>query len=389
MSKKIVHVCLCGPVTDGFSYQENLLTKYHRRLGYEVSIITSQWIWGEDGRLKKDERNRYRNEHDILVVRLAIKRDKNVEAKFKRYEGVYRTIEEENPDILFIHGCQFLDLRILKRYIKRHPAVRTFIDNHADFSNSGTNFFSKYFLHRGIWRAVAKAAAPYVEKFYGVMPARVDFLTKMYGIPKEKVELLVMGADDEKAETAEKEKLGEKVREKYGIAKEDFLLVTGGKIDYAKRQTIYLMEAVKEVTDKRIKLLVFGSVEEELQKQVEELQDGERVIYAGWISSEDSYAYFKAANVVCFPGRHSVFWEQAAGQGLPMIVKYWEGTTHVDMGGNVRFLYKDSKEEIKQVLEEITCNDGEIYKKMKETALKDGKREFAYSEIAKRALRTE
>lgn len=50
---KIVHVCLCGPVTDGWSYQDNLLSKYHKELGYEVSIITSEWIWGEDGNLKR------------------------------------------------------------------------------------------------------------------------------------------------------------------------------------------------------------------------------------------------------------------------------------------------------------------------------------------------
>lgn len=386
---KIVHVCLCGPVTDGFSYQENLLTKYHKRLGYEVSIITSQWIWGEDGKLKKDERKHYQNEYDISVVRLAIKRDKKMEAKLKRYEGVYQAIEEEKPDILFIHGCQFLDLRVVKRYMKKHPKVRAFLDNHADFSNSGTNFLSKYILHKGIWKAGVKAVVPYIEKFYGVMPARVDFLVEMYGIPKEKAELLVMGADDEKVEKTEKERLGEKIREKYGVAKEDFLLVTGGKIDYAKRQTIYLMEAVKEFADKRVKLLVFGSVEEKLKKQVEDLQDGERVLYAGWIDAEDSYAYFGAADIVCFPGRHSVFWEQTAGQGIPMIVKYWEGTTHVDIGGNVRFLYNDSKEEMKRIIEEITGRDGEIYKKMKEAALKDGKREFSYLEIAKRALNAE
>ena len=38
---------------------------------------------------------------------------------------------------------------------------------------------------------------PYVNKFYGVLPARVDFLINEYKLPKNKVELLVMGADDD------------------------------------------------------------------------------------------------------------------------------------------------------------------------------------------------
>ena len=42
--KKIVHVCLCGPFSDGFSYQENILTKYHARMGLEVHVITSIYI---------------------------------------------------------------------------------------------------------------------------------------------------------------------------------------------------------------------------------------------------------------------------------------------------------------------------------------------------------
>ena len=32
-----------------------------------------------------------------------------------------------------------------------------------------------------------------------------------------------------------------------------------------------------------------------------------------------------------------------------MIVKYWEGTTHVDIGGNCEFIYKDSVEEIRNI----------------------------------------
>ncbi|MBQ6886174.1 MAG: glycosyltransferase family 4 protein [Lachnospiraceae bacterium] len=384
--EKIVHVCLCGPMTDGFSYQENLLSKYHKMLGYEVSIITSEWIWDEEGKLAKDKRKNYVNEHNIQVHRLSIKNNKTIEDKLKKYKGFIEVLETEKPDILFIHGCQFTDIWKVKAYVKKNPSVRVFIDNHADFSNSGTNFLSRNILHKGIWKAGAKAIEPYVEKFYGVLPARVDFLLNMYGLPKEKTELLVMGADDELIEKAEKENVGDKIRSQFGIAEEDFLIVTGGKIDRAKRQTIYLMEAVKKMQNPQIKLLLFGSVEEELKSRVEELQDGKRIIFAGWISAVDSYDYFAAADLVCFPGRHSVFWEQAAGQGIPMIVKHWEGTEHVDIGGNVRFLYEDSTEEIGKVLKTVTDRAGSDYRKMKEIARTRGKEEFSYREIAKRAV---
>ena len=45
-----------------------------------------------------------------------------------------------------------------------------------------------------------------------------------------------------------------------GYDEEDFVVITGGKIDHAKRQTLLLIEAVKRIDNPRLKLLVFGSV---------------------------------------------------------------------------------------------------------------------------------
>ena len=39
---KIVHICLGGPFSDGFSYQENLITKYQVKMGLDVSLIKQE-----------------------------------------------------------------------------------------------------------------------------------------------------------------------------------------------------------------------------------------------------------------------------------------------------------------------------------------------------------
>ena len=118
---------------------------------------------------------------------------------------MYTAIESEKPDILFIHGVSFCDVKTVVRYIRSHSDVRVYVDNHSDFSNSGTNWLSRNVLHKIIWKHNAQMLLPYTEKFYGVLPARVDWLVDMYGLPKEKCELLVMGVDDELAEKAELE----------------------------------------------------------------------------------------------------------------------------------------------------------------------------------------
>lgn len=45
------------------------------------------------------------------------------------------------------------------------------------------------------------------------------------------------------------------------------------------------------------------------------------------------------------------------------MLNYWRGTTHVDVCENVKFLYNDSKEEIKETISEIMQDD--VYDKMK------------------------
>ena len=71
---------------------------------------------------------------------------------------------------------------------------------------------------------MAQMIEPYTTKFYGVLPARVDFLKKIYKLPTEKCELLVMGAVDEEVKRAGTEENQKKVRESLNISSDEFLL---------------------------------------------------------------------------------------------------------------------------------------------------------------------
>lgn len=384
-SKKIVHISLNSLFTDGWSYQDQLLTKYHKKMGHEVTDITSHWINDDKGNVIWDERCEYVNTDGVKVIRLNMKGRDDYSRKFLHFKGFYEALEEEHADIFFVHGVNFLDMTDLVNYIKKHPSVKVFVDNHGDFSNSGLNWISKNIIHKIIWRHYTKIIMPYVNTFYGVTPSRVDFLVDMYGVPKEKVELLVMGVDDDDVATALAPDSVDRIRKEYGMAQDDILIMTGGKIDMAKRQTINLMKAINQTTNPKVKLIVFGSVVEELKEAVDG-QISEKCQYIGWIDSKETLQYYGAADLVVFPGRHSVFWEQVVGIGKPMICKYWEGTTHVDVGGNVRFLYKDTVEELSALLEKLLSSDEELAH-MQAVAREKGMKAFSYSEIAKQSIK--
>lgn len=379
---KILHICM-AQYSDGWTYQENLLAKYHKCLGNEVAVLTSMLCYKE-GKLVEDEKNQFTDINGVNVIRL--KRNRiDFMGKLPRYKGFYRALEAISPDIIFSHGCQYVDINSIVKYLDTHRDVKLYVDNHADFSNSATNFFSKEVLHKIIWKHYAHKLIPYTGKFWGVMPSRVDFLEEVYGIPKAKTGLLVMGADDELVISSSSSEKKKKLREANGVMDEDFLIVTGGKIDSAKKQTLMLMEAVRKISDTRVKLLVFGSIAKELQPEVDKWVDGVRIKYIGWVKPENSYDCFAMADLVCFPGRHSVFWEQVVGQGIPMLVKDWPGTHHVDLGGNVRFLTEDNALSIQKEIERI-INNPEDYERMKAVAKEKGMKEFSYREIAKKSI---
>ena len=215
-------------------------------------------------------------------------------------------LEEIEPDIICIHNIQFQDIRVFVKYKKKNLGVKIFVDNHADYSNSARNWFSKNILYRFWWKPCAKAIEKHTEKFFGVMPSIINFLIDVYGISKDKCELLLMGADDEAIKHALNPAVKIAFRKKYGIKKNDLLIITGGKIDAFKSQTLLLMKAIKNINNEHVKLIVFGSVTEELKFSINELCDGNRIQYIGWAQGEQSYDFFASADLVVFPGRHSV-----------------------------------------------------------------------------------
>lgn len=381
---KILHLMLACFYVDNYSYQENYLPKYHKKAGHEVEIIASRIAFDKNGcpgKLPPKYCGRHINEYDIPVTRLFNKSGR-YDALLRRYVGLYDELNRFQPDLIFIHGVQFCDISIVVKYCKKHPQVKVFADNHSDFSNSATNWVSKHLVHHIIWRHCAHIIKPYVTRFYGVLPARVDFLLNEYKLPKEKVELLVMGGDDESIFAAENPETRQTFRQKHGLNEDDFVIITGGKIDLFKTQTLLLMDAIHQIPDEKVKLIVFGSVVPRLKEKVNSLADGKKVKYIGWAQAKETYAMFASSDLAVFPGRHSVFWEQVAAQGVPMVVKHWDGTTHIDRGGNVRFLHEDSAEEIRSVLEDIIY---EQYPEMKKNA-QDARNYFLYSRIAKRSI---
>lgn len=386
---KILHLCLGDRFADNYSYQVNSLVKYQKKCGFKIEIIASCEGFNSEGRLVHNlSAEKYIGECDIPITRIPYLYDNKLCYRIRKFKGLESELEKSAPDILFIHNFQFSDVSTVVRYLKRNPQVITYVDNHADFSNSANNWVSKYILHKIIWRSCAKKIEPFTRKFYGVLPARVDFLKELYGLPSEKCELLVMGADDEWVNEAKSYKQRKMIRDKYGFSDEDFVVVTGGKINQYRPEALHLMEAVIDSKQANLKLLLFGNVDELLRPQFHKHCESSKIRFVGWQNARSTYYLMAAADLVVFPGLHSVMWEQAVALGVPCIFRNIKGFHHVDLGGNALFLDDVSKESLQTTIEKL-CLDTVMYTKMKNIAESKGMKAFSYSVIAKKSIELE
>lgn len=381
----LVHVSLCGPVTDGFGYQDNLLPKYHKKLGFDVTMITSEYIYNSSGDLAKDSRKSYFNDDGVKVIRL--KSNKNtMNAKFKKYSLLKKSLIESNADVLFIHGVQFFDIKTIVDYIQKHKKIEVFVDNHADFNNSARNLISKYVIHKIFWKKNAKKIEPFVKYFYGVTPARCDFLIDMYDLPKSKIKLLNLGIDDE---ILQEIRLGESVLLKKILSdssKYKYIISSGGKFDSDKMNIINFIKAFKEVQKPDILFIFFGSISKNIQKEITiEIENIKNIKFLGWLSYKQTIELFNESDLVLFTGKHSVMWEQAFSIGKPLLVNYSHYYNHLNFSENMIYTYSSSTEEYKNILNSLFGSDSKI-KYIKNKAIEIPKENFYYSNIASKSI---
>lgn len=383
---KILHCCLAQFYIDNYGYQENILPKMHKLQGHDVIIVASTETFIDNMNLGYINASSYLTEFNVPIKRLPyLSWLPNFFArKLRIYKGLEVILEEFQPEIIFLHDVQFLSIFSIVNYAKRNSNCVIYADGHTDFINSARGWVSKNILHKIIYKRCAKAIEPYTKKFYGVLPIRVDFYKEVYKINPKKLELLVLGGDLTDIDLNRKVEIRKEIREQLNIKQDDLVVITGGKID-SKKNVHLLMAEINNIATDKIKLLVFGSVSEELKTEIEELAKSKFIRFIGWKKSSDISNYLISSDIAFFPGTHSVLWEQSAALGLPGVFKYWEGMQHMDIGGNCIYLKEVTGNKIRETLLNL-YNNPEVLNKMTLIAQNEGMKYFSYFDIAKRAI---
>jgi glycosyltransferase involved in cell wall biosynthesis len=308
---KILHCCLANFYVDNYGYQENILPKQNKLDGHDVSILASTETYLNDDKLGYVEPRKYINEDGIPVTRVPYKKilTKFITRKFRSYKGVYKILEEENPDVILFHDTCAWELLTVAKYKKKHSHVKLFVDSHTDANNSATNFFSKNILHRIFYKMIARIACRHIDKILCISLETQDFLNTIYGISEDKLEFYPLGG----VVLEDKEYLikREKIRTALSLGEDDILLVHAGKLDKHKR-TAEILEAFSKVESKKLRLVILGSFpEDQWPILMPMIQADHRVSYEGWGNAEELVEYLCAADMYVQPGSQSATMQNA------------------------------------------------------------------------------
>lgn len=379
----IIHISPTAPYNEGWGYQENLLPKYQAKLGHSVTLITTN-LEHRDGKIVEGACVQTVSSDGFTVIRKKIQHGKILRS-FTAQIDVYHSLCALKPDFVFFHGLNSVTISQVIAYKKKvNPNLIIVQDNHMDPNIGYQVKCLKDYVIRAVMRGLNRYSIRHVEKVYGVTPWRKQYAESYYGIPEGKTDILIMGADDDKIDFGHRKEIRDRVRNKYGIKDDEFLIVTGGKIDKKKKIDI-LMRACQKVR-KNVKLLIFGSVSSEMKAVFDQLiAQCDKLIFIGWIPGDQVYEYFFAADLVFFPGQHSVLWEQACASKVPCVFEKWDGMDHVNNGGNSMFISPIDEQVIAEMLEKLVASAD--YAHMKAVAESERTDIYLYSRIAQASLK--
>lgn len=331
---------LCDFFDEKLEYQENLLVKYYRKHGHDVTVVTSTFDSVFDYYADRHDNTLPSRtyQHDGATI-IKLRYRYNLLNRLRAFQRIDHILDDEAPDLIFVHDIM-LNLPECIRYVRAHPHSRMILDYHADYSNSGKNALSLKVLHGMIRKWFLDRARPHLSRIFPIVPAGATFLHEIYKVPHEEMEILPLGADTDLAMSIRQGSGRADLRRQYGIPDDHTVIFTGGKLAPAKR-TELLLKAALSLPHLPIHLIVAGEAGEG-DAAYEQMLYGlaaanPRVQMVGWLGREDIYRHLHMADLGVFPASQSILWQQAIAMGLPLIVG---DTGHQDIG------YLNSKQNI-------------------------------------------
>ena len=147
---KILHIAPNAPYNEGWGYQENLLPKYHAKMGHEVTLVVLNETHS-DGNIVKTMCESYDSVDGFRVIRREniIPPICKLDTFFSKIK-VFDLLEKIKPDFVFFHGLVSSTIFQVTRYKRLiNPNMVIVQDNHLDYNDEQVSFLRDVFADQG------------------------------------------------------------------------------------------------------------------------------------------------------------------------------------------------------------------------------------------------
>lgn len=391
---KIIH--LMGYFLPEMGYQEYYLAKKHKDMGHDVHVIASDMLYPfpdienmlEEAGIKDASGKRkagFSIVDDIKVYRL---KHFFEYSDFILASGLKKTLEKIRPDVVFAHESR-QGLPAMGAYYKNKIGYKLVVDQH-DFYHKIPNHplwkrilrFLDYYCFR---RFVVGYSLRNADKIVAVTDETKKFLIETHKIHPKKISLIPLGVDADFFKFSNKVRTA--LRKKFNMKKSNIVLVFSGIIVRRKGIEI-LLQAVSEIKNENIKLMIVGSGDSkymhELKDLTKKIKIENKTIFTGFLKKEDVSNYFSAADIGVWPGNNSISIMEAMACRLPIVMVNLQLGHLVSYNNGLKFP-QHNKEKLKDALKKL-IDDKNLRLKMAKNSANAVKKYYSYNAIAKQFL---
>lgn len=252
--------------------------------------------------------------------------------------------------------------------------------------------WGEYKKKMGLKLTFSERLSPIIEK-YNLKKAKRIITTsegikrevmEFFQIPEDKIRVIPNGVNPKEFSFSKKEKM--KLREKLGFSKEDKIILFVGR-DLKRKGLEYILKSLPMVKEKNAKLVICGGDDEYHRNIIEQLNQDDRVIFAGNVKNVPEYC--AVSDMFVFPTFYEGFsfaTLEAAASGLPIIATVANGTEDLIEDGKNGFLLKERSPKAIAKKINLLMEDEKLRIRMGENARKTVLKKYSFDKIANQIL---
>lgn len=309
-------------------YENNVLSKFMVKLGYDYQILTTTFVDGNnymnflgmDNIAEKDQI--FTKNTGVKITRLHIKKRISGRAIWNLKEFL-KTINTINPDILFFCGNDTLIfIRYIlkfKRQIKKGThKYKIIADSHMLDMASRNRLRKVFYLFYKLFVTPILIKA----KIKIIRVQDDEFVQKRLGIPLSQCPFLSFGTDTTvfyKNDVIKKEN-----KKLLNICEDAFVFLYAGKINESKGGMLLAESLFKKIYVKKpITFVVLANAKNDYEKMViEKLRNSEnKVLVLDTVPYSSLWFYYQMTDVAIFPKQCSLSFYDLQACGVPVILE--------------------------------------------------------------------